>query len=181
MRVITGTARGARLKTLPSNDVRPTPEKVKEAIFSAIQFDIDGRRFLDLFAGCGQMGIEALSRGAQSCVFVDNTGVHLNVVKDNLKTADLEDKARVVCADYASFLATTPETFDIAFLDPPYHAGMLEKALNKVTCVMSEYGIILCEHPSEVALPEKAGDFTCYKVYSYGKIRISAYRRAENE
>lgn len=177
MRVITGTARGARLATLPGNDVRPTPEKVKEGIFSAIQFDIEGRRFLDLFAGCGQMGIEAISRGAESCVFVDNTSSHLAVVKENLKAARLLEKAKAICADYASFLATTPETFDIAFLDPPYHAGLLEKALDKVTNVMSEYGIILCEHPCEINLPEAINGFVCYKVYNYGKIRISAYRR----
>ncbi len=181
MRVITGTARGARLKTLPGNDVRPTPEKVKEGIFSAIQFDIQGRRFLDLFAGCGQMGIEALSRGAQSCVFVDNTNSHLSMVKENLKSANLEDKAKLICADYASFLATTPETFDIAFLDPPYHAGLFEKALDKVSNVMSEYGIILCEHPSEVKLPDSVNGFACFKVYNYGKIRVTAYRRDSGE
>ena len=181
MRVITGTARGARLNTLPGNDVRPTPEKVKEGIFSTIQFDIQGRRFLDLFAGCGQMGIEALSRGAASCVFIDNINSHLAIVKENLKSARLEENAKVICADYTSFLATTPEVFDIAFLDPPYHAGLLEKALDKTTDVMSDYGIILCEHPSEVELPEKVRRFVCYKIYNYGKIRISAYRRDRDE
>ena len=100
MRVITGTARGIRLGTVPGNDiVRPTPEKIKEAIFSSIQFDIEGRRILDLFAGCGQLGIEALSRGAQSAVFVDVSDISLGVVKQNLEATRLGDNAAVIRSD----------------------------------------------------------------------------------
>ena len=124
MRVITGIARGKRLVTVAGNDiVRPTGDKVKEALFSSIQFDIEGRRILDLFAGSGQLGIEALSRGAQSATFVDINDASLKVVKQNLDSTGLSDKAQVVKSDYATFALRSTQKFDIAFLDPPYQAG----------------------------------------------------------
>ncbi len=181
MRVIAGIAGGRRIATLPGLDVRPTAEKVKEGIFSSIQFDIEGRRFLDLFAGCGQMGIEALSRGAESATFVDNSLAHLKIVKENLKTTGLEGNATTVCADFSSFLLSCSTTFDIAFLDPPYYEGLITDALSKTCQVMSPHGKILCEHPKEISLPDSLNDFYCYKKYNYGKIVISAYRRKENE
>ena len=181
MRVIAGIAGGRKIASLPGLDVRPTAEKVKEAIFSSIQFDLEGRRFLDLFAGCGQMGIEALSRGAKSATFVDNCASHLKVVKENLNITGLANSAKAICADYASFLATCSDTFDIAFLDPPYYEGLITDALLKTCQVMSAFGKILCEHPKEITLPDTVNDFYCYKEYNYGKIVISAYRRKENE
>lgn len=182
MRVITGTARGRRLETLSGEDVRPTAERVKEAIFSIIQFDIEGRRFLDLFAGSGQMGVEALSRGAELAVFVDASEASVQVVKKNLADTGLADRARVLRSDYASYLAHAGRDFDIAFLDPPYHAGILRDALEKTAACMKEHGIILCEHPAqrkgeEALLPERAGDFARHKVYRYGKIAVTLYRK----
>ncbi len=179
MRVISGIAGGRKIATLPGLDVRPTSEKVKEAIFSSIQFELEGRRFLDLFAGCGQMGIEAISRGAQNATFVDNSSAHLKVVKENLAATALDSKAKVVCADYSAFLTACNDTFDIAFLDPPYYEGLITKALEKTCGVMSSFGKILCEHPKEISLPETVEDFYCYKEYNYGKIVISAYRRKD--
>ena len=180
MRVITGSARGARLRSLDGNCVRPTAERVKEAVFSTIQFDIEGRRVLDLFGGCGQMGIEALSRGAESAVFVDSSAESVRVIADNLKVTNLESKAVVVRKDYKLFLASCTETFDIAFIDPPYHAGFYESALCGVAEKMSDYGVIFCEHPSDVTVPEKAGAFTKHRQYRYGKVLITSYRREEN-
>src|SRR5690554_4705969 len=116
MRVITGSARGRVLQTLPGDDVRPTIDRVKEAVFSIIQFEIEGRRVLDLFGGSGQMGIEALSRGAQSCVFVDNSRVATDVIKENLKTTKLAEKSQVLLTDALTFLKTTKLAFDIVFL-----------------------------------------------------------------
>ena len=179
MRVISGIAGGRKIVTLPGLDVRPTSEKVKEAIFSSIQFELEGRRFLDLFAGCGQMGIEAISRGAQSATLVDNSASHLKVVKENLTATGLENKAKVVCADYSAFLNACNDVFDIAFLDPPYYDGLILTALEKTCKVMSSFGKILCEHPKEIGLPETVNDFYCYKKYNYGKIVISAYRRKD--
>ncbi len=176
MRVITGSARGRRLHTLEGNDVRPTPERVKEAVFSAIQFDIEGRQMLDLFAGSGQMGIEALSRGAAKVWFCDIADASLKVVRSNLQSTGFTAQAVVQKADYTSFLATTPEQFDIAFLDPPYAAGILADALAKTVKVMRPTGVILCEHPTEVALPEQVQGFVLQKQYRYGKIAVSMYR-----
>ena len=178
MRIITGTARGKRLITVEGSDlVRPTPEKVKEAIFSSIQFDIEGRRILDLFAGCGQLGIEALSRGAESAVFVDSSDVSVGTVKKNLLGTDFEEKARVIRSDYSAYLARCNEKFDIAFLDPPYHANLLEKALEDVCEYMSDYGIVICEHPSDIKLGNTVKDFSLYREYKFGKILVSVYKK----
>ncbi len=178
MRVITGIARGKRLITLPGNDiVRPTPERVKEGIFSAIQFDIEGRRVLDLFAGCGQLGIEALSRGAEHATFVDCSEQSLGVVRKNLETTGFTDKAKVLKADFTSFATTCRDKFDIALLDPPYNAGYLEKAVTAIAPLMSDYGMILCEHPSDMKLPDEIADFKIYRSYRYSKVAVDLYKK----
>ncbi|MBR4099840.1 MAG: 16S rRNA (guanine(966)-N(2))-methyltransferase RsmD [Clostridia bacterium] len=181
MRVITGIARGKNLKTLEGNDVRPTSQKVKEAVFSAIQFDIEGRRVLDLFAGSGQLGIEALSRGAKSAVFVDNSAAALKIIKQNLESVGFNQDARVYNADFASFTAMSRDIFDIAFLDPPYHRGLLVSAIKAVLPLMSDYGIIVCEYPPEVEIPQSIGGYEVAKTYRYGKINVSVYRKGAKE
>ena len=179
MRVITGSARGCRLRTLEGNDVRPTTEKVKEAMFSAIQFDVEGRRVLDLFAGSGQLGIEALSRGAESAVFIDSSKKSIEVVKQNLAAARLEDKAKVMQTDFAAYLAMTPDRYDIVFMDPPYATGQLSSALQSVARVMSNYAIAVCEHPSDEPLPQQVDRFSIYKTYRFGKVAFTIYRPTE--
>ena len=131
MRVITGTARGRKLKDLPGLDTRPTTDKVKESIFNIVQFDIEGRRVLDLFAGTGQLGIEALSRGAEKCVFVDQSREAAKVIGENVKTTGFENRSRVAQGDAISFLTSCREKFGLAFLDPPYASDLLDKALQK--------------------------------------------------
>ncbi|MBQ9901198.1 MAG: 16S rRNA (guanine(966)-N(2))-methyltransferase RsmD [Clostridia bacterium] len=178
MRVITGTARGRRLRTLEGHDVRPTTDRVKEAVFSVIQFDIEGRRILDLFAGSGQMGIEALSRGASEAVFVDSSSASIAVVRENLRTCGLNGAAVVVQGDALSYLAPRagrPE-FDYAFLDPPYGKGILQAALPAAAAVMKPNGAIICESPAEEALPEEAGGFAIDRQYRYGRIKVTFYR-----
>lgn len=177
MRVITGKARGTRLTTLQGVAVRPTSEKVKEAIFSAIHFRLEGAKVLDLFAGSGQLGIEALSRGAASAVFVDSSKASLDIVKKNLLATKLEDFAKIVLSDYSSYLLRSSETFDFAFLDPPYAAGLLEDAINKTAKLMSNNGMIICEHPPEVTLPSLVSDFSIVKEYKYGKISVTVYAK----
>ncbi len=176
MRVITGVARGKRLITVSGNDiVRPTGERVKEALFSSIQFDIEGRRVLDLFAGSGQLGIEALSRGAASAVFVDINDASLNAVKKNLDTTGLSHLAEIYKSDYQSFAIRCKSQFDIAFLDPPYKAGLLEDAVLKIAPLVSDYGKIICEHPSDLKMPQQIADFAVTKTYRYGKTVITVY------
>jgi len=177
MRVITGIARGKRLVTPQGRDVRPTSEKVKEAIFSAIQFDIEGRRILDLFAGSGQLGIEALSRGAVSATFVDSANASIKAIKQNLENTGLEADAKVYTSDYSSFTAMCRDTFDIVFLDPPYAEGLLVPAIKSVLPLMSDYGIIVCEYPPEVEIPKSVGGFSIYRTYRYGKINVAVYRK----
>ena len=177
MRVITGKARGVRLTTLDGITVRPTSEKVKEAIFSAIHFRLEGARVLDLFAGSGQLGIEALSRGATEAVFVDSSKASIDIVKKNLAATKLEDDAKVILSDYSSYLSRSTQKFDFAFLDPPYAAGLLEDAISKVARLMSDNGAIICEHPPEVILPDAVSDFSVTKAYKYGKISVTVYEK----
>lgn len=179
MRVITGSARGRRLETLEGEDVRPTTDRIKEAVFSIIQFQTEGRVFLDLFAGSGQMGIEALSRGAKQAYFVDSAKKSAEVVRRNLKAAKLEENARVLQTDFRSFLASGGARFDIAFLDPPYRTGLLQEALPLTARVMKDTGVIIAENPLEEALEAQYGDFVLDRQYRYGKIRITTYRHKD--
>lgn len=183
MRVITGTARGRRLMTLEGNDVRPTTDRVKEAVFSVIQFDIEGRRILDLFAGSGQMGIEALSRGACEAVLVDNSPRSVAVVRENLRTCGMTKAAVVVQGDALSYLTPRAgrQEFDYAFLDPPYGRGILQSVLPAVASVMKPGGAIICESPAEEELPPSAGRFTVDRQYRYGKIMITFYREPQED
>ena len=119
MRVITGKARGVQLKTPEGLQTRPTTDRVKEALFSIIQFDVPGTRVLDLFGGTGQLGIEAISRGAKSAVFVDAGEKACALIKENLRRCRMEGEGRVVRSDYLEFLSRCREKFDLVFLDPP--------------------------------------------------------------
>ena len=181
MRVITGTARGRRLVTLEGDDVRPTTEKVKEALFSAIQFEIEGRRVLDLFAGSGQLGIEALSRGAANAVFVDASKKSVDIVRQNLETTGFTKSSVVLNTDSIAFLRTRAEKYDIAFLDPPYRTGLLQKALEGIDRVMSDSGLIVAECPTDEEFPENAGGFIKTKEYKYGKIKLAIYRKPSED
>lgn len=176
MRVITGSARGRRLQTLEGNDVRPTTDKVKEALFSIVQFELEGRRVLDLFAGSGQLGIEALSRGADSCVFVDASKKAIEVVRENLAATNLARLGSVIHGDSLRYLQTSRDRFDLAFLDPPYGTGTLQKALSLLPRLMKETGVIICESPKGEAVPETVGDFQVWRTYQYSKVTLTVYR-----
>lgn len=179
MRVITGSARGRTLQTLPGEDVRPTVERVKEAVFSIIQFEIEGRRVLDLFGGSGQMAIEALSRGAASATILDTDRRSIDVIRQNLAATGLSDRATLLQADALAFVRNCRNTFDIAFLDPPYNAGLLQKVLPDLAPKMAQGGVILCESPLAEALPEQIGAYRIFRTYRYGKTKITAYRDTE--
>ncbi len=177
MRVITGSARGMTLRTLEGNDVRPTTDKVKEAVFSAIQFEIEGRRVLDLFAGSGQLGIEALSRGAESAVFVDSDKDAVKVIKENLAKTKLDSLAWVAQTDSIAFITMTDKIFDVAFLDPPYGKGLLQKALSKIGEHIAEGGIVICEHPFNEKLEDEICGLEKQKEYKYSKVAVTLYRK----
>ena len=182
MRVITGTARGRRLKELQGMETRPTTDKVKESLFSIIQFDIEGRRVLDLFAGTGQLGIEALSRGAAEAVFVDRRPDAVRLVQENLALCGFTDRARVKSGDALAYLKSG-EKFDLIFLDPPYAADLLEQALTAIASfdICREHGIIVAESAADKVLPGLPAPYRLYREYRYGKIRLSVYHRSGNE
>ncbi len=179
MRVITGSARGKRLKELKGSDIRPTTDRVKEAIFSSIQFEIEARRILDLFAGTGQMGIEALSRGAAHCDFVDMRREAIQMVEANLQYTNMKEVSTVIQSDYLAYLTRNKEKYDVIFLDPPYHGGILKNALQTITSIdkVTENGIIVCENEAEFVWPTVPEPYVLQKEYKYGKISVALYRR----
>lgn len=181
MRIITGSARGRKLKALSGEDIRPTSDRVKEAIFSIVQFQIEGRRVLDLFAGCGQLGLEALSRGAASAVFVDSSAKSLAVVRENIAACGFSDKSEAIHSDAAAYLSRCRTKFDIAFLDPPYGSKLLDTVLPLLAPCMNQGGTILCECDICQPLPEAAGDFVKDKIYRYGRIAITRYQHKDME
>lgn len=183
MRVITGSARGRRLRELEGMETRPTTDRVKEGLFSALQGDIEGRRVLDLFAGTGQLGIECLSRGAAFAVFVDRREDAARLVEENLDLTGLRDRARVVRGDSLEFLRTSGEKFGLVFLDPPYQAGLLEPALELLTGfdILDPHGIIVAEHPADRVLASPREPYRVRRTYRYGKIGLTLFRRGGSQ
>ena len=179
MRVITGSARGITLKTPEGMTTRPTTDRVKEAMFSIIHFEIPGADVLDLFGGTGQLGIEALSRGAKSAVFVDAGEPACRLIRENLKRTKLEAQGRVIRSDYLSYLDRTKEQFDIILLDPPYAEVFLESAIKKITeiDILRQDGIIVAERPLGKELPWEFPGYDRSKDYKYGNTLLTIYRK----
>lgn len=179
MRVISGKARGVNLKTPDGMATRPTADRVKEALFSIIQFDIPASRVLDLFGGTGQLGIEALSRGANSALFIDDREEACRLIRENLKRAKLDSQAKVIRSDYMQFLKNCSEQFDIILLDPPYAEVFLENSLKLITeiDILQSGGIIVTERPVEKSLPWAFPGFTRSRDYKYGKTILTIYRK----
>ena len=179
MRVISGKARGVILKTPDGMQTRPTADRVKEALFSILQFDLPGKRILDLFGGTGQLGIEAISRGAKSAVFVDAGDAPCKLIKENLRRAKMEGEGKVVRADYLTYLSGCCEKFDIVFLDPPYAEVFLENAIKKISeiDILESGGIIVAEHPVEKPLLLEIEGFSRSKDYKYGKVVLTLFRK----
>lgn len=179
MRVITGRARGISLKTPDGMATRPTTDRVKEAMFSIIQFDIPGAKVLDLFGGTGQLGIEALSREAKSAVFVDESEDACKLIRENLKRTKLTESARVIRSDYANFLKNCAERFDIIFLDPPYAEVFLENSLNFITeiDILESGGIIVSERPVGKDLVCEFPGYTRSRDYKYSSTILTVFRK----
>ena len=179
MRVITGKARGVVLKTPDGMATRPTADRVKEALFNIIQFDIPAARVLDLFGGTGQLGIEALSRDAKSAVFVDEREDACRLIKENLRRTKMEQFARVIRSDYMAYLKTCRDKFDIILLDPPYAEVFLENSLKMITeiDILQSGGIIVTERPIGKELPWNFEGFERSRDYKYGRTLITIYRK----
>ena len=170
------------MKELQGMETRPTTGQVKESLFSIIQFDIEGRRVLDLFAGTGQLGIEALSRGAAECVFIDRRPDAVRLIQENLALCRLADRARVRQGDALPYLRSG-EKFDLIFLDPPYASGLLEQALTDIAAfdICRQHGIIISEIAADTVLPALPLPYRLYREYRYGKIKLTVFHRGGNE
>ena len=180
MRVITGSAGGRKLKSPSGDAVRPTTDLVKQAIFNMLQFGLEGKRVLDLFAGSGQMGIEALSRGAGEAVFIDRSRESAALVRENLKRCGLDGK--VLQTDALRYLSQG-ERFDLIFLDPPYDGGLYGPVLERINAVdnLFEDGIIVCEARAGTVLPEMLPPYRLLRERRYGSVQIRLYTRVASD
>ena len=153
MRVIAGTCRSMPLKSLPGRDTRPTTDRIKETLFNMLQNEIPGCRFLDLFAGSGAIGIEALSRGAEHCVFVEQSRQAVRIIQENLAFTKLQGRAQVLTMDAASAVRSfgTKQQFDVVFMDPPYRCGLEKEVLEAMEGAP-------CVHPDTLYIVEAALD-----------------------
>lgn len=178
MRVIAGTVRGTKLTAPAGAQVtRPTIDRVKEGMFSALQFMLPGAQVLDLFAGSGQLGIEALSRGAARCVFVDADRAACAAVRANLKAAKLERQAEVCETPAEAYLARCAKRFDLVLMDPPYRADTVAQMLAAVEAVVADGGTVMAETEYGALLPERCGALTLKKRYKYGAVALARYEK----
>jgi 16S rRNA (guanine966-N2)-methyltransferase len=180
MRVSGGAIRGFRLRSLRGAVLRPTAEKVKEAIFNVLGPKVIGANVADIFAGTGNIGIEALSRGAAHVLFVERHLPSVRLLKNNLTTCGLTHKALVYTMDASGFLrraARQSMMFDILYADPPYHTPVAERFLRQLgkSDIMSESGIVVIEHFQKKSLPDKTGCLSVLKRYRYGDTLLSFY------
>jgi len=187
-RIITGVAKGKRILTLEGEATRPTSDRIKEAVFSSIQFDVEGRRVLDLFAGSGQMGLEAMSRGAVSVTFVDMAREAMEIVKENARVTGFFDKCRYSVSDYRNYIrkASGRDVYDLVFVDPPYGMECCREALSHlVKADMLALGaIVVLESGTEEIDPEAIEGFEVIKSTHYGKkttVNILIFRGRKSE
>ena len=179
MRVTTGLARGRKLVAPQGLDTRPSSDMTKQAVFNIVQNYVEGSTFLDLFAGSGQMGIEALSRGAAKAYFIDENKAAFETVKENLKLTKLFDDAVVLKADAFTYMRNTQEKFDIVFLDPPYRKELVANALPVAARCCKPGALVVCETDAREELPETAGTLTKFREYKYSKTKLTTYRNQE--
>lgn len=177
MRIIAGEAGGRKLVAPEGLHTRPTLERVKEGMFSSLHRTLPGARVLDLFAGSGQLGLEALSRGALHCVFVEKDARALAALQQNVRASGLAERCTLVRGDAATYLARCRETFDLVLLDPPFEAGFLPGQLPAVSQVCAENAQVVCESGQALDFPETAGDLQQEKQYKYGTVLVYRYRR----
>lgn len=177
MRIIAGDFKGRRLFTPKDSRIRPTTDKVKESIFSIITAYLEGAVVIDLFSGTGNLGLEAISRGAKRCYFGDKSRESLALTRQNIALCRQEDQAVTILGDFEYVLGKIPEKADLIFLDPPYKQGLLRECLHQIATLslLSEEGIIVAEHGAEDSLEDKLSGFTKIKEKTYGTITISIY------
>ena len=182
MRVIAGRARSMPLKAPKSLNTRPTTDRIKETLFNIIQGDIQGSVFVDVFSGSGGIGIEALSRGAKFVTFVDKSLDSIKLLKSNLSKLGnfVDGKYYVVNNDTLSFLRLNNMNFNFVFMDPPYNKELLPKLISKISDFIQLDGTLICEHESELLLPNKINDLAISRNKRYGTVAVTFYKKVQN-
>ena len=181
MRIITGSAKGMTLFSPKGDQVRPTTEMAKEGMFSSIQFDIEGARVLDLFSGSGQLGLEALSRGAAFAVFVDASQDSINLTRQNVVKTGFSDKSRIIRSEYGEYIKNAGkqgEKFDFVFVDPPYGKELIPEIVKRLLKneVLNEGAVLLCETDNGEVELDKTEGVASVKKYKYGKTFVYMVR-----
>ena len=178
MRIITGSLKGRRLESPKNDKIRPTSDKVKEAIFSMLFDEFYDMPVCDLFAGTGNLGLEAISRGASRCYFADSARESISLLKRNIAYCNVGDKAVLLAGDYVTALQRIREKMSVIFLDPPYEAGYMQKAIETIDTLdlLEDGGSIVAEHSAFEKLDDSIGKYQKVKEKCYGKIVISIYR-----
>jgi len=178
MRIISGICRGRKLNTLEGDNTRPTADRVKESVFNILGTSVIDRNVLDLFAGSGNLGLEALSRGAFSCVFVDSSKDAMRVIEKNIEACRFQEKSKTYLTEFRSAISRFHKgQFDLVFLDPPYHKGMGLEALKLLSDVVSDEAIVVLETDGDEEVSDVVGTFEKYDVRSYGRIKVSFFRK----
>ena len=181
MRVISGKVRGMKLVSPDGEDTRPTLDRVKEAVFSMLLPYINESVVLDLFAGSGAMGIEALSRGAKKAVFVDFSEKAIACIKTNVNNAQMAEDSLIIRSDSCKFLREYPEAFDIIFIDPPYESGLYENVFSLIASngLINDEGLIIAEWDYENGIGNLPLEFELVKEKKYGRVGISVLKRSQ--
>jgi 16S rRNA (guanine966-N2)-methyltransferase len=191
MRVSSGSFKGRAIgkkklfgKQKEGAELRPTPAKVREALFDILRGELEGSSFLDLYAGSGTIGIEAASRGAGRIVFVEMVRFRTKAIQEDIEKIGCRDRAEIYCEQAETFLkriSGSGEQYDIIFADPPYDSGEIEKILPLIEeyGILDARGVIVCEHSKKKKVPEKMGTLACRRQYRYGDTMLALYRKEE--
>ncbi len=179
VRVISGSARGLKLNTPGDDRVRPTTDRVKESMFNIVQDWVYDSQVLDLFAGSGALGIEALSRGASQAVFCDNSLDSIKIIKSNIEKARVVDRSQIVSGDFKRCLRDMEaknQSFDMIFVDPPYYKGLFEEVLETIRAykILKKDGIVIVEHDAKRPIGKVEG-LEVYKEKKYGITMLTFY------
>lgn len=182
MRIVAGEMRGFRLRSPKGLDTRPTPDRVKESLFSIIGYIDSTAKVLDLFSGSAAIGLEFLSRGAETAYFIDKSPESISAIRDNIEKCKVKDRTKVFKNDVfkaIEILGIKREKFDFIFLDPPYEQGLSEKALIKISesDILKDDGLIIVEHESALDLNEKIVELSKVDNRIYGTTGLSFYRK----
>lgn len=177
MRIVGGVYR-SRIIVFPEDEmVRPTKDRIRESIFNALSSDVIGKDVLDLFAGSGAYGLEAISRGAKSVTFIDNFRKSIDAIKFNVNSLDIKDQSTVIYSNYLDFIVSNTKPFSLVFLDPPYRMDVYKEAINKLEekNILTSNAIIVCE--ADHFIDFKGLGFMSIKEYRYGEIFVFILRR----